>query len=230
MTEAFTIVNSTLDMVDQLEAVQRACFPTLAEDEIITAAHYTAHIKRFPEGQFAVLNEAGRVVACSTDFRTRQVNFAHFEHRYIDAVDHNWLTHHDPEGDWLYGTDIGVLPAYRQRGIARRLYQARRDLIRRLHLKGHVAGGLLRGYGQYKAKIPVEEYVAKVIAGEIFDPTVSVQLRCGFKIHGIIQHYVSDPSCDGKAVFLVWQNPEYRQCPPSTKSLCRPRTTTRNGG
>ena len=70
MTEAFTIVNSQLSMVEALEAVQRAAFPTLAEDEIITAAHYAAHIARFPEGQFTVLNAAGQVVACSTDFRT----------------------------------------------------------------------------------------------------------------------------------------------------------------
>ena len=86
VTETFTIVNSQLSMVEALEAVQRAAFPTLAEDEIITAAHYAAHIARFPEGQFAVLNAAGQVVACSTDFRTSAVDFNAFEHRYIDAV------------------------------------------------------------------------------------------------------------------------------------------------
>ena len=55
----------------------------------------------------------------------------------------------------------------------------------------------------------VEAYVAKVIAGELFDPTLSVQLRRGFKVHGIIQQYVDDPACDGKAAFLVWHNPDY---------------------
>jgi hypothetical protein len=48
MVEAFTIVNSRLDMITQLEAVQRACFPTLAAEEIITAAHYAAHIRHSP--------------------------------------------------------------------------------------------------------------------------------------------------------------------------------------
>jgi len=107
MSTKFTVVNSTPEMVDRLEAIQRASFPILAEDEIITAQHYAAHIRRFPEGQFAVLDETGRPVACSTDFRTT-VDFDHFEHRYIDAVDNNWLGNHDPEGDWLYGADIGV--------------------------------------------------------------------------------------------------------------------------
>jgi GNAT superfamily N-acetyltransferase len=210
MGEPFRVVNSQLEMVEQLAAVQRACFPTLAAAEIITAAHYAAHIRRFPEGQFAVIEDAtGRVVACSTDFRTNAVDFAHYEHRYIEAVDHNWLGRHDPQGEWLYGADIGVLPAYRQRGIASRLYQARQALIRRLGLKGHVAGGLLRGYGHYKALMSTEAYVTKVIAGEIFDPTLSVQLKCGFTVHGIIQHYVDDPACDGKAAFIVWHNPGY---------------------
>jgi GNAT superfamily N-acetyltransferase len=209
VTETFTIVNSQLSMIEALEAVQRAAFPTLAEDEIITAAHYAAHIARFPEGQFAVLNAAGQVVACSTDFRTSAVDFHAFEHRYIDAVAHNWLSRHDPQGEWLYGADIGVLPAYRRRGLARRLYEARRHLIRRLNLRGHVAGGLLKGFSAYKAVMSVAEYVAKVLTGELVDPTVSVQLRCGFTVHGIIHNYVHDPACDGKAVFLVWHNPDY---------------------
>jgi GNAT superfamily N-acetyltransferase len=210
MNEKFTVVNSTPDIVEQLEAIQRASFPTLSEEEIMTAEHYAAHIKRFAEGQFAVLNESGQAVACSTDFRTR-MDFDHFEHRYIDAVDHNWLSNHDPEGDWLYGADIGVLPEYRRRGLATMLYRARHDLIRRLNLRGHVAGGLLKGYGNYKAEMLVEDYVGKVVAGEVFDPTVSIQLKRGFKVHGIIQSYVDDPSCDGKAAFIVWYNPEYRE-------------------
>jgi GNAT superfamily N-acetyltransferase len=210
MTEILTVVNSSLEIVEQLEAIQRVSFPTLAEDEIITAAHYAAHIKRFPEGQFAVVTQAGKVVACSTDFRTK-VDFDNFEHRYIDAVDHNWLGNHDPAGDWLYGADIGVLPEYRRRGLGRMLYEARRNLIRRLNLRGHVAGGMLKGYGQYKEQMPVEEYVAKVIAGELIDPTVSVQLKVGFKVYGIIQNYVNDPSCDHKAAFIVWHNPDYHE-------------------
>jgi hypothetical protein len=29
-------------------------------------------------------------------------------------------------------------------------------------------------------------------------------------VHGIIQNYVTDASCDKKAAFIVWRNPEYR--------------------
>ena len=163
---AFTVVQSTLAMAPALEAIQRASFPTLAADELITAAHYRAHIERFPEGQLAVVTAERQLVACSTDFRTT-FDFGHIEHRYIDAVDHNWLGRHDPDGDWLYGADVGVLPGYRRRGLARRLYEARHALVRRLRLRGHVAGGLLRGYGAWKARMAVDEYVARVVAGEL---------------------------------------------------------------
>ena len=209
MAGAFRVVNSRCEMAAQLERVQRASFPHLEAGSLITAAHYQAHIARFPEGQFAVVNAAGEVVACSTDFRAT-VDFDHFEHRYLDAVDHNWLTHHDSDGDWLYGADIGVLPAYRRRGIARLLYRARQALVRRLGLRGHVAGGMLVGYGAHKDRMSVASYVEKVNTGELFDPTVSVQLKMGFAIHGVIDDYVDDPSCDHKAAFIVWRNPDIR--------------------
>jgi GNAT superfamily N-acetyltransferase len=212
--EAFAVVHSTVEMADELAAIQRAAFPTLAEAELITAAHYRAHITRFPEGQLAVVTRAGRPVACSTDFQTT-IDLDHIEHRYIDAVDHNWLGRHDPAGRWLYGADIGVLPEYRRRGLARRLYAARQALVRRLNLQGHVAGGLLRGYGAWKDRLPIDEYVARVVDGRLVDPTLTAQLRCGFRVHGIIQNYVTDPSCGNKAAFLVWWNPEYRAPPES---------------
>lgn len=102
------------------------CFMTTAE--IITAAHYAAHIQRFSDGQFAVVDTTtGRVVACSTNFRTNAVDFKHIEHRYIDVVDHNWLGYHDPQGVWLYGADIGVLPAYRT--MCRSAYHDKRLLF-----------------------------------------------------------------------------------------------------
>ncbi|MGE3538294.1 MAG: GNAT family N-acetyltransferase [Candidatus Tectimicrobiota bacterium] len=209
MTPSFTLVPSRLDLIEQLAAVQRAAFPTLAEDERITAAHYAAHIRLFPEGQLAVLNETGQVVACSTDFRTSAIDLQAFEHRYMDIVAQNWLSNHDPQGAWLYGADIGVLPAYRRRGLARQLYSARQALIRRLNLRGHMAGGLLTGFHAYKERMSVNEYVAHVVAGRLHDPTVSIQLRCGFTVHGILPAYVHDPACDGKAAFLVWHNPAY---------------------
>jgi len=206
---SYKVVNSTVEMASELALIQQASFPTLSSEELITAEHYKRHVDLFPEGQFAAIDEQGKVVASSTDFRI-DMDFEHYEHRYIDIVDGNWLGNHDPNGQWLYGADIGVHPNNRGQGISKLMYAARHDLVKRLNLKGHVAGGMLVGYGNYKDSLSVEDYVNQVIAEKIFDATLSVQLRRGFKVKGIIQNYVDDASCDNKAALIVWENPDYK--------------------
>jgi hypothetical protein len=54
--------------------------------------------------------------------------------------------------------------------------------------------------------MPAQEYLAAVQRQEIFDPTVSVQLRRGFQVHGFLPHYIDDPTIDGAAALLMWRN------------------------
>jgi hypothetical protein len=205
----FHVVQSTPAMADALAAIQQACFPTLSAAELLTADQYRRHTEIFPEGQLAVIGPGGQPVASSTDL-IRHVDFDHIQHRFMEATGDNWLTTHEPDGDWLYGADIGIHPDYQGRGLSRLLYDARQDLIRRLNLKGHVAGGMLKGYGAYRAAMSAQTYIDKVVAGEIFDPTLSVQLRRGFVVAGVIDHYLDDPTCDNKAALIVWRNADYR--------------------
>ena len=209
---AFAVVRSQADMAPALAEVQEACFPTLDPVELMRAEHYRSHVQVFPEGQHAVVERAtGRVIGGSTDFRTT-VDFGHYQHRYIDAVAGNWLTAHEPQGDWLYGADIGVHPEFRGRGVSTLLYAVRQDLVRRLGLKGHVAGGLPKGYHRHRHALSIEGYVTRVVRGEIEDPVLTIQLRRGYQPYGIIPGYVSDTASAGYGVFLVWRNPDR---PPS---------------
>ena len=204
----YEVVRSEEGMADALAAIQEACFPTLAAHERMRAAHYRAHVATFPEGQHAVMErDGGRVVACSTDLLAR-VDFAHYQHRYIDAVGGNWLSTHDRAGDWLYGADIGVHPGFRGHGLSTLLYEARHALVRRLGLRGHVAGGMPRGFGAQAGRMSIEAYVAAVVRGELQDPVLTVQLRRGYHPYGIIPGYLDDPSCGGYGVFIVWRNPD----------------------
>jgi GNAT superfamily N-acetyltransferase len=204
----YDVVRSEASMAEALASVQAACFPTLNPDLLMRAEHYRSHVQVFPEGQHAVIERAtGRVAACSTDFRTK-VDFSHYQHRYIDAVADNWLTNHDPEGDWLYGADIGVHPDFRGQGLSTLLYDARHRLIRRLGLRGHVAGGLPRGYAPFVREMAIEAYVGAVVRGAKSDPVLSVQLRRGYEVYGIIPDYVDDPSFANYGVFIVWRNPD----------------------
>lgn len=203
----FMVVQSEPWMAEQLEAIQAASFPDLAPGELMRAEHYRAQMQIFPQGQLAVVDrEQNRVVACSTDFQTR-VDFAHYAHRYIEAVAGNYLSNHDPQGDWMYGADIGVHPDYRGFGLSTLLYSARHGLIQRLGLRGHVAGAMPKGYGTLKDQMPIEQYVMKVVRGELSDPVLSVQLKRGYGVWGIIPDYLDDPTCANYGVFIVWRNP-----------------------
>lgn len=204
----FMVVQSEPWMVEQLEAIQRASFPSLAGEELISAEQYAAHMRVFPQGQHAVVEqETEQVVACSTDLRTH-VDFSHYQHKYIEAVGGNWLTSHNPQGDWLYGADIGVHPEFRGFGLSTLLYTARQALVKELGLRGHVAGAMPKGYAPHQRDMPIEQYVARVVKGEMFDPVLSIQLKRGYNVWGIIPDYLDDPSCGNYGVFIVWRNLE----------------------
>lgn len=209
MTEKFRIVHSAPEMAEELAAIQRACFPTISAGELITPEQYRRHIEIFPEGQLMVLDETGHPVASSTDKRCT-MDFDHYQHTYLEAGGNNWLTTHEPDGDWLYGVDIGVHPDYRGAGLSKMLYNARQDLARRLNLRGHVLGGMIKGYGARKDEMTPAEYMKHLTDGDIFDPTVSVQMKRGYTIEGILDNYVEDPSCANVAALLIWRNPDYR--------------------
>ena len=204
----FVVVQSQPWMAEGLTAVQRACFPDLAEAELMGPEHYRQHQHVFPEGQFAVW-DSGReqVAACSTDLRIN-VDFAHYSHPYMQEVGDNTLSTHQPKGEWLYGADIGVHPDYRGQGLSTLLYSARQALVRQLGLRGHVAGAMPKGYCKHAHAMPIEEYVYRVALNELQDPVLSVQLRRHYRVWGIIPDYLDDPSCRNYGVFIVWRNPD----------------------
>jgi GNAT superfamily N-acetyltransferase len=202
----FSVVQSEPWMATQLEAIQRASFPDLAEEELALEKHFLAHMQVFPEGQHALLeNATGRVVGSSSDLRMN-LDLSHYQHKFLEGVGNNFFTTHVPEGAWLYGADIGVMPEFRGLGLASLLYTRRQTLVRDLGLMGHVAGAMPKGYGAFLHKLPIEEYVNDVITGELNDPVLSVQLRRGYRVYGIIPDYLEDASTANYGVLIIWRN------------------------
>lgn len=185
---------------EALEALQELVFPTLAPEERFRAEHYRKHIEIFPDGQFVAL-DGDRVVGMTSSIRL-PFDFQHPGHTFAEVIQGGWLTSHDPDGPYLYGADVGTHPDYRRRGIARGLYRARHDTVRRLGLLGQVTVGMLSGYGARREEMTVEAYYAGILDGRINDPTISAQLRVGFVPKGLAKGYVHDPVCDDSGVIL----------------------------
>lgn len=207
------IVPSSAVRAEELAALMGEifeCEPT-AENEIFTAAMFRYHQHLFPEGQFAAVDRAaGRVVGFTTSMRTGHDPQQPHRERWWQAIGSGWLTTHNPRGEWMYGVETDVLAEYRSLGIGSRLMEARFNTLRRLNLRGMVAGSLIMDYGAVADEVPVEAYVQDVVAGRRFDTNLSKQLRKGFRVRGFIPNYVLDETSRRWGVLIVWDNPDYR--------------------
>lgn len=110
----------------------------------------------------------------------------------------------------MYGVETCAHPDYRSQGVGGKLMDARYAVARRLNLRGMVAGSAIIDYGKVANTVPVEAYVADVVAGRRFDTNLSKQLRKGFRVRNIIPNYLEgDPRSAGWGVTIVWENAEY---------------------
>jgi GNAT superfamily N-acetyltransferase len=205
---SITITNTQPEHFAALEALQQVCYPTLHPDEWLRAIHFASHYRLFPEGQHVAL-DGDRPVGMSATFRI-DLDWKHPDHTFHEIIAGGYFTNHDPRGAYLYGADMSVHPDYRRRGIASQLYAARKALIRRLNLRGMVAGGMIPGYRHYRERMSVDEYVRLVQADEIADPTLTPQLRNGFVVRGILRDYIHDDTLGHDATLIVWNNPDYK--------------------
>ena len=203
-----TITNSCPEHFAALEELQRIVFPTLGAQELMRVEHYASQCRVFPAGQFVALL-GDQVVGQGSGFLI-DFDFDHPDHTFREICALFFFTNHDPDGAYYYGADISVHPAYQGRGIGRRLYAARMDLVRRANRRGIVAGGLIPGYAGHKGRLSVREYVNRVIAGELRDPTLSFQLSLGFVVRDLIHDYIEDSASDNWATLIEWPNPDYR--------------------
>src|SRR5258706_7909443 len=191
-SDGLVVMHTRPEHAEQLEALQRICFPTLDDAERFKAAHYRKHLELLTDGQFVVL-DGDRVVGATTTLRLH-FDFHHLDHTFADIIQGGWLTSHDPPGDWLYGADVGVDPAYRGRGLATALYAARQETVWRLGLKGQVTAGMIAGYGAVRDRMSPEDYYRGVVDGSVKDRTLSMQLGVGFEPRALLAGYLNDPA------------------------------------
>jgi GNAT superfamily N-acetyltransferase len=185
--------------------LQRACFPPpYPEEQLWSFEQIESHVQHFPQGALCV-ELGGRLIASATALILNNP-----PHSFAAATDDGFIRNHNPHGDTLYGVDMAVHPDFRGRGVARQLYQARFLLVQQLGLRRFVAAGRMPGLCQYPAMLP-EDYVARVVAGELTDPTLTPQLKNGLQPVSVLHNYIADEDSRDCALLLEWRNPNGSQ-------------------
>ncbi|MBT9392956.1 bifunctional GNAT family N-acetyltransferase/carbon-nitrogen hydrolase family protein [Hymenobacter sp. NST-14] len=179
----------------------------------------------FPEGQLVVtVNE--QVVAAALAITVNRSKYSD-EHTYEQITGNYSFSTHDPAGDTLYGIEVFVDPAYQGRRLARRLYEARKELCERLNLRSIVFGARIAGYHAYQDSLTPKEYVQKVKNREIVDQALNFQLANDFHPVRVIRNYLPGDEASGSyALLMEWDNMLYHDRPASAPT---PKTQVRLG-
>jgi predicted amidohydrolase/ribosomal protein S18 acetylase RimI-like enzyme len=187
-----------------VQELQRRCFPHIAP---WTREQLESQLNVFPEGQLGVELD-GEIVATSSSLIVDEEDFGSW-HTLKEVSDDGFIRNHDPAGDTLYGIDIAVVPEQRGNRLARRLYEARKELALRHNLRAILIAGRIPGYSKHADRLAAEEYVRAVVRKDLKDPVLTAQLANGFAIREVLRDYLpSDRESKGYAVFMEWLNPQ----------------------
>lgn len=169
-----------------------------------------SHSKHFPEGQIvAVHPDTKLIVGFAFSLIVNWEDYS-METSWRDFTDSGYFTNHDPvDGKTLYGAEVMTHPDYRGQGVGKALYQGRRELCKKFHLLRIRAGARMVGYATYKDELSPEEYLVEVAEERIFDPTISFQIKQGFRPLAVVKGYITDdPETLGYAAVIEWLNPD----------------------
>jgi GNAT superfamily N-acetyltransferase len=184
------------------------CHEVYPESPPWTSNQLASHLRVFPEGQLVAVEDiTGRIWGMAASLVVNWEDYNLLTH-WRDFTDNGMFTNHDSvHGRTLYGAEVMVHPAAQRRGVGSKLYKARRQLVERLALLRIRAGARLRGFSRYAHRMSAEEYVIKVVNGQLRGPTLSFQLKHGFHVLAVVPGYLHhDPESLGYAAVIEWIN------------------------
>ncbi|XID94446.1 GNAT family N-acetyltransferase [Paenibacillaceae bacterium WGS1546] len=189
----------------KLVELQRRCFPPPFPSELWwNEEQLNEHVSRFPDGALCAEAE-GRIVGSMTGLRT--VLDDGKPHTWSAVTDEGYIRTHLPNGDTIYVVDLCVDPEFRQLGIGKWLMQSMYETVVYLGCRRLLGGGRMPGYAAHADKLSPEEYVARVVSGELRDPVLTFMLRCGRMPIGVVPGYLEDEQSAGYAALMEWKNP-----------------------
>lgn len=206
----------TLEDYDDLKESMLQAYDTLG-GQIWSKATISRLLKLFPEGQLCIAVD-DKVVACSLSIIVDYDEYGD-KHTYQMITGAYTFSTHDPNGDTLYGIEIFVSPEFRGLRLGRRLYEARKELCESLNLKSIIAGGRIPGYHEFADQLSPRQYIDKVKAKEIYDPTLTFQLSNDFHVRKVLKNYLpGDHESKEFATLIEWNNIYYQGIDASARS------------
>lgn len=190
---------------ENVVALQLKCFPGMKPWSI---EQFTSQISIFPDGQLGLLHN-NKLVATSSSL-ILDFNLYSEWNSWKEIADGGFIRNHNLNGNTLYGIEIMVDPEFRGMKLARRLYNARKEIARKYNLMRIILGGRIPGYYKYAEQMSAREYVEKVVNKILVDPVLTPQISNGFVLKRLISNYLkSDEESKGYATFLEWTNLDY---------------------
>lgn len=192
------------DDIPAIRELERKVYPSMSR---YSAEVLLGQMNNFPEGQFvAVFDDKVVGYACAIRMGIKAVQ----PHSWREVSGEGFGHTHDPIGEFLYGIDTFVDPAFRGLRIAHRFHQQRKKLCQHLRLKGIVFGARLPSLQKkLKKGESVAAYVEAVRQKRQRDSYLSFYLRHGFEVISVLADYLpQDKESLGHAVLLQWQNPD----------------------
>jgi len=203
--------------LDELVELSKVCFPNMDPWE---REQLESHIKVFPEGQHCVEYD-GKLIGAASSLIIDFNEYAD-KHTYDEITNYGYITNHDPDGNYLYGISIMVHPDYRRLQIGTRIYEVRKELVKKLNLKSMLIGGRIPNYHNYADQMSPREYVEQVIQHKIYDPVLTFQLMNGFTLKWVNPNYLDDDQASMRnAVLLEWNNVDYLPQPKPKRLYLR---------
>ena len=196
---------------NELAAVMRKSYPSMPE-YIWSERSIDKLTTIFPAGQICITVDGKLAGACLSIL----IQLDDFEknHTYKQITGNYSFDTHTNDGDTLYGIEIFVDPQHRELRLARRLYNARKELCEMLNLQRILIGGRIPFYHKYSGELTPRQYINKVINKEIYDPVLSFQVANNFLPIRIMRNYLpEDKLSEENAVLMQWTNIFYTEKP-----------------
>lgn len=191
---------------DDLIRIQQEAFPPPFPSELWwNKEQLTNHTTLFPEGALCIEVDgvlSGSITGLRVDYSPNDP-----DHSWSEITDDGYIRNHNPDGNTLYIVDICVSPKYRKLGLGKWLMQSMYETVVYIGLDRLLGGGRLPGYHKYAKDLSINEYVSRLISGELKDPVITFLLRCGRTPVCPVKNYLEDEESLNFGLLMEWKNP-----------------------